>query len=74
VQIYLERRDAIAEARSARLSLSKLELPARDPETGALLAQANAPTTAAPVPEPEPEPVDVLPPVPGPLPSLPGAE
>jgi peptidoglycan glycosyltransferase len=74
VQIYLERREAIAEARSARLSLSKLELPARDPETGALIAQANAPTAAAPVPEPEPEPVDVLPPVPGPLPSLPGAE
>jgi peptidoglycan glycosyltransferase len=72
VQIYLERREAIAEARSARLSLSKLELPARDPETGALIAQAGASVSAEPAPEPEP--VDVLPPVPGPLPSLPGAE
>jgi peptidoglycan glycosyltransferase len=76
VQIYLERREAIAEARSARLSLSKLELPARDPETGALIAQAgaNAPAAVAPEPEPEPEPVEQLPPIPGPLPSLPGAE
>ncbi len=75
VQIYLERREAITEARNARLSLSGLQLPARDPETGALLASAG--TNAGvpkPAPEPEPEPVDELPPVPGPLPSLPGAE
>lgn len=73
VQIYLERREAIAEAKSARLSLSGLVLPARDPETGALLASANAAATTPP-PPPEPEPVDELPPVPGPLPALPGAE
>jgi peptidoglycan glycosyltransferase len=76
VQIYLERREAISEARSARLSLSGLVLPARDPQTGALLASAgaNAGGKPAAAPEPEPEPVEVLPPIPGPLPALPGAE
>src|SRR5262249_40923621 len=74
VQIYLERRETITEARGARLSLSGLVWPARDPETGALLAQANASAAAVPAPEPEPEPVEELPPIPGPLPALPGSE
>lgn len=72
VQIYRERREAINEARAARLGLDKLELPARDPETGALIATAKP---EAPAPAPAPEPVEdedeALPPVPGPLPSLP---
>jgi peptidoglycan glycosyltransferase len=74
VQIYFERRDAINEARAARLEPGRLVLPARDPETGALIAQAKAQPKPeqAPVEEPEPEPE--LPPVPGPLPALPGAE
>lgn len=78
VQIYLERREAIAEARAARLSLAKLELPRRDPETGALIAaapQQQKPSATPPAPPAEePEPIDELPPIPGPLPSLPGAE
>jgi peptidoglycan glycosyltransferase len=78
VQIYLERREAIAEARAARLGLDKLELPARDPETGALIASAKTEPKPAEAPraEPEeqPEEADELPPVPGPLPSLPGVE
>ncbi len=71
IQIYFERRDAIAEARSARLSLDKLSLPARDPETGALIAQApvNTPEVPPTAPEEPEEPV-VLPPIPGALPSL----
>jgi penicillin-binding protein A len=82
VQIYFERRDAINEARSARLELDRLALPARDPETGALIAQAKPAAPAEPSagpgpaaePEPEPESAADLPPVPGPLPSLPGLE
>lgn len=74
VQIYFERREAINEARSARLEPDRLVLPARDPETGALIAQAKSEPKPAPEladpPEPEPE----LPPVPGPLPALPGVE
>lgn len=74
VQIYLERREAITEARGAKLSLQGLVLPARDPETGALLASAGTKVEPTPEPEPEPEVVEELPPIPGPLPSLPGAE
>lgn len=89
VQIYLERRDAIAEARAARLGLEKLELPARDPETGALIAHASGSGKPGPKPggdagtqNPQQlvdtvDTVDAdedLPPIPGPLPSLPGAE
>lgn len=75
IQIYFERRGAINEARAARLEADRLALPARDPETGALIARAKtepipAKPTAADEPEPEPE----LPPVPGPLPALPGVE
>ncbi|KIG12130.1 Cell division protein FtsI [Enhygromyxa salina] len=86
VQIYLERRDAIAEARAAKLGLEKLELPTRDPETGALIAHVRAPeqaskpsantgadTDAAEIPDLA-DLEDELPPIPGPLPSLPGAE
>ncbi|MFO7566157.1 MAG: penicillin-binding transpeptidase domain-containing protein [Enhygromyxa sp.] len=75
VQIYFERRDAINEARSARLAPDRLMLPARDPETGALIAQAKtepAPAQAPAVEEPEPQ--AELPPVPGPLPALPSVE
>ncbi|MCA9680611.1 MAG: penicillin-binding protein [Myxococcales bacterium] len=70
IQIYFERREAIADARAARLSEDKLVLPARDPETGALIASAPKSDAAKPdAPEPE-EPAEALPPVPGPLPSL----
>jgi peptidoglycan glycosyltransferase len=74
VQIYFERRDAINEARAARLEPTRLALPARDPETGALIAQAKAEPAPAPTPIDEPEPAPELPPVPGPLPALPGVE
>lgn len=70
IQIYLERREAIADARAARLTGERLMLPARDPETGALIAQAPPePEPASAEGEPnEPEPAEVLPPAPGPLP------
>ena len=77
IQIYFERRDAINEARAARLELDRLALPARDPETGALIAQAKPAAPAEPTPapaEPEPDPNADLPPVPGPLPTLPGID
>jgi cell division protein FtsI/penicillin-binding protein 2 len=86
IQIYLERRDAIAEARAAKLGLEKLELPARDPETGALIAHVVSPERPSnssdrpndnAVARDVPDLVDLedeLPPIPGPLPSLPGAE
>lgn len=78
IQIYLDRRDAIAEARAARLDEDKLILPARDPETGALIAQVEGkPEAPAPADEDAVEPEEeseALPPVPGPLPSLPGAD
>ncbi|WP_181197640.1 penicillin-binding transpeptidase domain-containing protein [Enhygromyxa salina] len=81
VQIYLERREAINEARAARLGLDKLDLPARDPETGALIARASAKPKPSPEPSDEaasaneaPEAAEELPPVPGPLPSLPGLD
>jgi penicillin-binding protein A len=78
IQIYFERRDAINEARAARLEPDRLALPARDPETGALIAQAKPAAEPSvgpkPAPEPEPEPAPDLPPVPGPLPSLPGID
>ncbi len=67
LQIYFERRDAIAEARSARLEQGRLVLPARDPQTGALIAQVEGKPRA---PEPEPSEDEALPPVPGPLPEL----
>lgn len=69
VQIYLDRRDAITEARAARLTENELILPARDPETGALIAQAGE-AKPSPAPEPEPEADEPLPPVPGALPSI----
>jgi len=75
IQIYFERREAINEARAARLELDTLMLPTRDPETGALIAQVNKPAAVdeqAPAPNEEPDPAIELPPVPGPLPSLPG--
>ncbi|HLT41033.1 MAG TPA: penicillin-binding transpeptidase domain-containing protein [Enhygromyxa sp.] len=75
IQIYFERRDAINEARSARLEPNRLALPARDPETGALIAQAKTePAPARPTAVEEPEPEPELPPVPGPLPALPSVE
>jgi peptidoglycan glycosyltransferase len=74
IQIYLTRRDAIAEHRSAKLTRDALHLPRRDPETGALVAlaehesngPAQAPAKTAPPPNDEP----VIPPVPGPLPKV----
>ncbi|WP_181234304.1 penicillin-binding transpeptidase domain-containing protein [Enhygromyxa salina] len=84
VQIYLERRDAIAEARAAKLGLEKLELPARDPETGALIAHVKSPERPSKPAGGDDAGVnevpdladleDELPPIPGPLPSLPGAD
>ncbi len=78
IQIYLQRRDAIAEQREARLTPTGLHLPRRDPETGAILAQAKAPetaesktasSTAASVDDAQaPSKEAPLPPVPGPLP------
>ena len=74
VQIYFERRDAINEARAARLETDRLALPARDPETGALIAQAKTEPTPAPTPVEEVDPEPELPPIPGPLPALPSVE
>lgn len=76
VQIYLERREAIAEARSARMRGGQLVLPARDPETGALIAQAEREPAAAPVVDTKVDTDEAaatpqLPPVPGPLPAPP---
>lgn len=67
LQIYFERRDAIAEARAARLEQGKLVLPARDPQTGALIAQVEGRPGPS---EPEPSDDEALPPVPGPLPDI----
>jgi penicillin-binding protein A len=75
VQVYFERRDAINEARSARLEPNRLVLPARDPETGALIAQAKTePKPERPPAVEEPEPKPELPPAPGPLPALPNVD
>lgn len=71
IQIYLTRRDAISEQRDARLSPTSLNLPKRDPETGAIVAQAKKPEPAAKEATPGelPSVQDTpLPPVPGPLP------
>jgi membrane peptidoglycan carboxypeptidase len=80
IQIYLTRRDAIAEQREAKLTPDGLYLPKRDPETGAIIAKAkkseskdekpdkDAAPAAKPLPSVEDEPV---PPVPGPLPKKP---
>jgi cell division protein FtsI/penicillin-binding protein 2 len=61
VQIYLQRREAITEQREARLTGKGVEMPKRDPETGAVIA---TPKPSAPAPQPE-----ALPPVPGPTPN-----
>jgi peptidoglycan glycosyltransferase len=69
IQIYFERRDAIADARAARLEKRQLVLPARDPQTGALIAQVESkPKSGAEAIEPSDE--EALPPVPGPLPDV----
>ncbi len=68
IQIYFERRDAINEARAARLEQNRLLLPARDPETGALIAQVEGKPNQD-VAEEEPSDDALLPPVPGPLPA-----
>lgn len=70
VQIYLERRDAIAEQRDARLTAQGLVLPERDPNTGAIInatppegaAGSDAPTADDGLPDVD----DALPPVPEP--------
>ncbi|MEE9385696.1 MAG: penicillin-binding transpeptidase domain-containing protein [Nannocystaceae bacterium] len=41
VQLYMARRDAITEHRSARLTDDGVMLPRRDPETGAIVSKAN---------------------------------
>lgn len=69
IQIYFERRDAINEARSARLEQHQLVLPARDPQTGALIAQVESKPSSANDPV-EPNEDEALPPVPGPLPDV----
>lgn len=70
IQIYFERRDAINEARAARLVGTELVLPARDPETGALIAQVESKPNRASE-QAEPSDLDeALPPVPGPLPDV----
>ncbi len=69
IQIYFERRDAINEARAARLDHGQLILPARDPETGALIAQVESKPSQVVVAD-EPNDDEALPPVPGPLPDV----
>ncbi|MFV8753005.1 penicillin-binding transpeptidase domain-containing protein [Nannocystaceae bacterium ST9] len=70
IQIYFERRDAINEARAARLEREQLILPARDPETGALIAQVESKPSASAGEQAEPADDEALPPVPGPLPDV----
>ena len=81
VQIYVQRRAAIAEHRDARLTAQGLELPHQPKHSGPAVAQAAAPEPAGKKPEPprKPEPLaakpsdppsiaaDALPPVPGPV-------
>jgi peptidoglycan glycosyltransferase len=69
IQIYFERRDAINDARAARLEQHQLILPARDPQTGALIAQVESkPSNTSEAVEPSDD--EALPPVPGPLPDV----
>ncbi|MBK6917240.1 MAG: penicillin-binding protein [Deltaproteobacteria bacterium] len=86
VQLYLERRDAIARARDARLTADGVILPERD-ASGVLVATTATPPSpgepAAPALPPPPSPgpspalppppATALPPVPGPLPKPPTA-
>jgi membrane peptidoglycan carboxypeptidase len=81
VQIYLTRRDAITEQRDARLSPTGLHLPKRDPETGAIIAQAKPEPAKQEEAPPSPDAPklpsvaeDALPPVPGPLPKKPSTD
>ncbi len=71
VQLYMERRDEIRRARDVRLSREGVVMPSRDPSTGALLADREAPNAASPSPahKAAPPASAPLPPVPGPRPA-----
>lgn len=80
VQLYLDRREAITNNRSARLTRTGVVQPHRDQRTGAIVAKAEDPAAttdtvdkptdaddATPL-ESLPDPSTALPPIPGPLP------